>query len=31
MTTEVPGYVALILLALLVALFVRGHDRRNGQ
>lgn len=29
MTTELPGHVALLLLLLLVALFMRGHDRRG--
>lgn len=29
MTTELPGTVAFILLLLLVALFMRSHDRRG--
>lgn len=29
MSTEIPGHIALLLFVLLVALFMRSHDRRN--
>lgn len=28
-STEIPGHVAFLLFVLLVALFMRSHDRRG--